>query len=173
MQTCFWLNPSTADRELLARRIDGLADRFGATQFEPHLTIGACPEKEIAEPAKVLLALCQSVQAFALQPQALGTSERFTMTFFIKFGLEPPLVQLRQRWRDFLKNPPEEQFTPHVSLLYASLAEEERQTLLHETECPREKIHFDSISILQVPDQIRSPAEVAGWQVLARAPLRE
>src|SRR5205809_33698 len=57
---------------------------------------------------------------------------------------------------------------PHLSLLYAKLPEETKQTLSERIRLPFRKIHFNSICAMRCPRPTTTPTQVEQWKLLAR-----
>jgi 2'-5' RNA ligase len=128
-----WLPLPDAVRARMAGLIDGLAARFHAPRFEPHITLlgsihGAEPE---------LTARCAGLAAglapLTVRLSTVGYLDEYFRCLFVRVEPSPPLLRAHETVRQALR--PDAvlcEFMPHVSLLYAHLPAGEKEPLLGE-----------------------------------------
>jgi hypothetical protein len=161
----YWLLPEEAAREVFLREIRMLAEQFGAPLFEPHVTVFIAPENSRA-PFEVLREL-QPVN-IELTIHSIRCSEQFTKTLFVQFGTVTALQRLGDAiWkasgaRDHYV------IDPHLSLLYAKLPIETKQSLADKVRLPFHQVRFTSICAMQCARPTTRVTEVEQWKLLAR-----
>ncbi len=156
--------PAAPAQEYFRRIIQRLASDYGAPDFEPHLTLGVGVDN-LHEMNAVLAALTSS--ALELYPAGLAFTAKFTKTLFVRFQSTPAL----RRLRDSLGFAAEEEFDPHVSLLYHRLPEEEQARLASTMHLPFDGVSFDSVVVTRCRLPVASAADVASWETVARRRL--
>lgn len=160
----YWLVPETAARDLLSREIAELAKQFNAPLFEPHVTVFVAPENSVSPNQVVREAGNIDIE---LTIHGIQFGEQFTRTLFVQFGFSEELQQLGDLiWRAsgalvrYLVD-------PHLSLLYAKLPEETKQTLADKIRLPFGKIRFTSIRAMRCARPTTAAAEIERWKLLA------
>ena len=161
----YWLLPETAAREVLSHEIAELAKQFSAPFFEPHVTVFVAPEN--TDSPKQVVREIGDID-LELTIRGIQSSRQFTKTLFLQFGLSEELQQLADVIWTASGAPVRYLVDPHLSLLYAKLPEETKQTLAEEIRLPFRKIHFISICAMRCARPTTTPTEVEQWKLLAR-----
>lgn len=160
----YWLLPETAVREVLSLEIAELARQFSAQSFEPHVTVFVAPENTVY-PNQVVRKIGDI--DLELTIHGIQFSEQFTRTLFVQFGLSDELQQLSDLiWRAS-GAPARYLVDPHLSLLYAKLPEETKQTLAEKIRLPFGKISFISLCAMRCARPTTTAAEVEEWKLVA------
>jgi hypothetical protein len=160
----YWLLPETAARDVLSHEIAELAKQFSAPLFEPHVTVFVAPENTVS-PKQVVRKIGDI--DLELTIRGIQSSKQFTRTLFLPFGSSDELQQLADViWRAS-GAPVRYLVDPHLSLLYAKLPEETKQTLAEEIRLPFRKIRFISICAMHCARPTTTAAEVEQWKLLA------
>jgi 2'-5' RNA ligase len=162
-----WLVPAAGPaRDHLAATIGALAAEHGGPRFEPHVTIAGrfhCGERAAAQ---ALTSLAAGAPPFTVRFAEVGSEQAYFRALYLRADPAPQLTALhdaaRAAWA--LES---RRYLPHLSLLYANLAEERKRAII------------DALGIL-LPLTIRlnaaelwadHPAGVPGWHRVARIPL--
>jgi hypothetical protein len=160
----YWLLPETEARKVFSREIRELAKQFRAPLFEPHVTIFIAPENSHA-PLEVLRELGQVNIELAIH--SIRFSEQFTKTLFVQFETNSALQQLGDAIWKASKAPDRHLIDPHLSLLYAKLPPETKQTLADKIHLPFRAVGFTSICAMRCARPTTSAIEVEQWKLLA------
>lgn len=164
--TSLWLLPEPPAAATLARTIEALSARFGAPGFAPHLTLlGGLPHAA-AEAVVVARRLAESARPRQARVARVGALPEFFRCLFLEIENEPWLLALHQRAVALAgpESPPP--FFPHVSLLYAELAQDAKAALVSELSgSVPAAVRLDAIQV------VRTEGEVGGWRPLAAFPL--
>jgi hypothetical protein len=159
----YWLLPETVARDVLSHEIAELAKQFSAPLFEPHVTVFVASENT-ASPNQVVRKIGDI--DLELTIHGIQSSEQFTRTLFLQFGLSDELQQLADViWRAS-GAPVRYPVDPHLSLLYATLPKETKQTLAEKIRLPFGKIRFMSICAMRCAHPTTTAAEVEQWKLL-------
>jgi len=160
----YWLLPDPPAREVFSKKIRELATRFGAPEFEPHVTVFISPDSS-RQPSDVLGEL--EPKTIELTASNISFSEKFTKTLFLQFEKSQALQKLGDEiWR--VSGAPERHIIdPHLSLLYAKLALEKKKALANEIKFSFGKVVFRSICAMGCAWPTTTAAEVKNWRLLA------
>jgi 2'-5' RNA ligase len=162
-----WLVPAAGPaRDRLAATIGTLAAEHGTPRFEPHVTMAGrfCSGEQAA--AQALASLAAGVRPFEVRFAAAGYEQAYFRALYLRAEPSPQLTALHEAARAAwaLDARP---YLPHLSLLYADLAEERKRAIVGALD-------------IQLPLTIRigaaelwadHPAGVPGWHRVARVPL--
>jgi Cyclic phosphodiesterase-like protein. len=159
----YWLLPETAAREALAEKIRELAMRLEAPVFAPHVTF--LSRRKFAPSGRILPEL--GTVTIELTIHSIRVSEQFTKTLFVQFERSGPLQELGDRIWKASGAPDRYVIDPHLSLLYASLAEEKKKALVDEIKFPFREVRFSSICAVRCARSTATAAEVEQWRLLA------
>ena len=162
-----WLMPAAGPvRDHLAATIDRLAAEHDAPRFEPHVTMAGLFHSGQQAAVQTLTSLAAGVRPFEIRFAATGYEQAYFRALYLRAEPSPQLTALHEAARAAwaLESRP---YTPHLSLLYANIAEERKRAII------------DALGI-QLPLTIRletaelwanHPAGVRSWHRLARVPF--
>ena len=162
-----WLVPAAGPaRDTLTATIGTLAARHGAPPFEPHVTIAGLFHSGEEAAVRALTSLTGGVRAYEVTFAAAGYEQAYFRALYLRAEPSPQLTALheaaRAAWALDVRP-----YTPHLSLLYADVAEERKHAII------------GTLGI-QLPLTIRitaaelwadHPAGVPGWRRVAQVPL--
>jgi 2'-5' RNA ligase len=150
-----WLMPSDRDAVLLRGIITGLARRFGTPEFEPHLTLAGDLHDAPGVYIPLLDELAAMCAAFAQPIEDIVLTEAYFRAFYAAFGQTTELRRLRERCAASVGGT-SKGFTPHVSLLYGSLPESEKQDAAGtiRLELHARRIVFDRVVVTNSSDNV-------------------
>jgi hypothetical protein len=160
----YWLLPETVAREVFWREIRELAEQSGAPLFEPHVTVFIAPENSCA-PLEVLCEL--GLLHIELTIHSIRSSGQFTRTLFVQFEANNVLQQLSDAiWK---ASGARDRYLvdPHLSLLYAKLPPETKQSLGGKIRLPFREVCFTSICAMRCARPTTTATEVEQWKLLA------
>jgi 2'-5' RNA ligase len=162
-----WLMPAAGPvRDHLAATIDRLAAEHNAPRFEPHVTMAGLFHSSQQAAAQTLTSLAAGARPFEIRFAATGYESAYFRALYLRAEPSPQLTALHEAARAAWALEPRP-YTPHLSLLYADIAEEQKRAII------------DALGI-QLPLTIRietaelwanHPAGVRSWHRLARVPF--
>lgn len=161
-----WLVPRQPERGILQALIADLADRFSAPGFVPHATVYSCRRSPLQNELAITAALARHCPALTLCTAGTASRDRLTRACFVRLGSNTTLRWLRQSLQNKLPPTAADDFEPHVSLLYQNLPETDRAKLAKEIWLPFDEICFDQIWAVAIPETIKGPENLTGWQTL-------
>jgi len=201
-QYVFWLMPTASDTQLLQDTImNELRDEFDAVFFEPHVTLAPpIPASNIPDPEQALERLTTTSNISNKKTSNLrGTKNNedvltlsgahanygtlYTQSVFLQLQATPQLKDLYNRSRKVSGLPPVQEIPaddhfPHLSVLYESCCEQERETVashvqhkLQQTSLAQH-ISFDAVQLIRIQLPVEGPADVRKWKVVGSAKLR-
>ncbi len=158
----FWLVPAPREREFFASLIEEFARRFDSPVFEPHLTLVG----GIANHDRTLQAFRKrSVNARCeLEIEGVHFSERYTKTLFVCFHLSDELRELRNAITQALDLESEDDFDPHLSLLYKKMPPAEQEELARSIKLPFQRASFEGLKLIAYPPTMTTRADVEAWR---------
>ena len=162
-----WVVPAAGPaRDRLAAIIGALAAEHGAPRFEPHVTVAGlfCSSEKAA--AGALTSLAAGVRPFEVRFVAVGCEQAYFRALYLRAEPSPRLTALHEAARaawSLACRP----YTPHLSLLYADIAEERKRAIIRTLDIPVPLTIRINAAELWADDQ----AGVAGWHRVARVPF--
>ena len=166
----YWICPAEPERDQFARLIDGLAARFDAPTFEPHVTIHTTTA-QTENPDGVLAKVVKGRLPYRLSIRGLDYSDEYTKTLFVQFAPDTELAQLSEDLRRASASPGDYQLNPHVSLLYKKIDEKTKRHLAASIVLPFTEVNFSSVKAVVSPAEIQSHEDVEAWRVIAECSL--
>lgn len=129
-----WLRPTQTQTDELTQIISRLAHDYGTEPFSPHVTLLS----KITAQLSVIKQVCQKIvgktQKFDLPLQNIGYTEAYYRNFFILAKPVQVLLELRAFSETALAYNTNEDFMPHLSLLYGDLDSKTKHELKQELE---------------------------------------
>ncbi len=165
-RVAIWLVPRRQEREILQALIADLSDRFSAPEFVPHATIYSCRRSAEQNELAITAALARTCPPLTLGTEGMASRNRLTRALFVSLSSDTALKWLRKSLHSKLSNTPDEEFEPHVSLLYQLIPDPDRAKLAEETHLPFDEICFDQIWAVAIPEAIKVMENLTGWQTL-------
>jgi len=130
-----WLRPHGDVAFALQQRIDELADKYGTPSFEPHVTLlGGLTGRETGL-IQLTDTLASYLHPFELKLTEAGIGNTYYRSLFACGKETEVLLKARENARrlfdvDVGKNS-EDDYFPHLSLLYGELSRDEKQRILN------------------------------------------
>src|SRR5262245_9425029 len=143
-----WLSPQATDKADLAGLITSLSERYGTSNFEPHLTLysGVCHEREILQ--RAVTEELKGVAPIALRIAGVHASEEFFKTLFIEFEESPRLSELNKKIKSALPQDSGYILKPHLSLLYKDLDLARKWEIARTIRIEKTELIFDEIKLV-------------------------
>jgi 2'-5' RNA ligase len=165
----YWLIPAEPMQSFFQSMINGLASRYEAPAFEPHVTIYVGANRlDAAE--KALSKAARECQPIYLKALGIDQSNEFIKTLFVQFALSTQLRQLNEIIRNAAQDSSQYELQPHLSLLYKKMPAVPKRELADSIKVPFSGVIFDALKAVRCsPTQNR--ADVEAWRVVARKQL--
>ena len=162
----YWLIPAEPDKARLAETIQNLAVRWNGPMFEPHVTLGSGLVESRERIDEIVSEAMRGVSKVVLTSTGIDHSDQFTKTLFVEFAADDALTLLAAKLKRLSARPEEYELKPHLSLLYASLDQAQREALARSVVIPK-LIRFDSLKAVVTGGSTCSRADVESWRVVA------
>lgn len=166
----FWLVPSAADRRLLEKLINRLADEYDAPRFMPHVTALVARLTQDESPQQILESATKGMVPLKLDLLRVDHSPDRFKSIFIQLHSDP-LAPLNAALRASCRWPGSYRLDAHLSLLYNHLPVLERQALASSLQLPHSPVRFDSVIAVQPGPNRKSLDEVKRWRTVAQVGL--
>lgn len=125
-----WLEPSGKIAYKLQERIKKLSKENGTPLFSPHVTLLGGVKATETEMVPLTDTLSSYVDPFELELTKAGYLDTFYQSLFIHVKETSELKKLRRN-ACRLFNIEEEEYMPHLSLLYGDLSREQKERILN------------------------------------------
>ena len=125
-----WLLPHSDNHKELAQLIINLSQKYDGPCFLPHITLLAGmhgSENELVIKASELAA---KMKAFSVKTNAIETQDSFYKSLYLKIVETKPLSESRQQAETLFHPKQEDDFMPHLSLLYGKQPEQDKQEIM-------------------------------------------
>lgn len=126
-----WLQPRGDVAYQLQERINKLSKKYDTPSFEPHVTLISGLKRSETEMKALLNTLAASVSPFELTLSKAGYQDTFYQSLFIYVQKNKILDELRKRSCRLFDCSEENSYSPHLSLLYGDLSQNEKERILN------------------------------------------
>lgn len=126
-----WLQPTGNIAYQLQERINKLSQKYDTPSFEPHVTLISGLKRSEMEMKALLNTLAASVSPFELTLSKAGYRDTFYQSLFIYVQKNKVLDKLRKRSCRLFDCSETNIYTPHLSLLYGELSQNEKERILN------------------------------------------
>jgi 2'-5' RNA ligase len=175
----FWLIPAEPSRGFYQTIVHDLAQRYDAPSFTPHVTLYSGEYSRDISIDDLIETAIQTIHPLSLKIDRVRYSQRFTKTLFVQFCPHPRLNQLSESLRSTSLSSQESSsdasnfvLDPHLSLIYGSLSDSEKQHLAETLDIPKSELWFDEIRAIATPTKTQTREDVERWNVLYTTKLR-
>jgi 2'-5' RNA ligase len=162
-----WLVPAAGPvRDHLAATIDRLAAEHDAPRFEPHVTMAGLFHSDQEAAVRTLTSLAAGAGPFEVRFAAAGYEQAYFSAVYLRAQPSPQLTALHEAARAAWALEPRP-YVPHLSLLYADIAEEQKRAIIGAL-----GIQLPLIIRIETAELWADhPAGVPSWHRLARVPF--
>lgn len=168
----YWLIPAEPTRSEIVSLISALARKYDAPVFEPHVTLSVSDDDETLG-ASILTRIAARVQPITLEVACIDHSAELTQTLFIQFAQSAEERRLSAALRASSPGEKEDEFKPHLSLLYARIDAEARCKETHRIRLPFAQLRFDALQAVALSTPIETRGDVEAWRKIAEAQLSD
>lgn len=170
LKLAFWLTPAPDAKRFFASVVVELARDHGAPVFEPHVTLQAVELGE-QRALQLLENAAANHDSLELQIDGIRDSEKYTKTLYVQFQPSAQARAISDAIAAGSGSGGSYEFDPHLSLIYKTMPEAEKEALARGIKIPFERVAFDSIKLVNVPAAIKGPEDVHAWRTIAERPL--
>lgn len=164
-----WLMPAQDDEVLLQETVAGLAARFGAPVFRPHLTLVEDMARGVGDLTPKTTEIAAGIAGFSAMVRDIDVSELYYRSFYASFEPAGPLLELKKRAIARIESDRLDAFMPHISLLYGVADSQEKRAarkMVAERLVGRQ-IRFDRICVVASAKEI----PIAEWAIRSSVSL--
>jgi len=127
-----WLIPPAKIGQQLMTMIQQLSQRFSSPLFEPHITLLANIEGAEEEIILTAQELAKVILPLKVRLTSLDDRDNFYMSLFIHVEGEEPIMDAHQKAAAIFMRTPDEEFSPHLSLLYGDFPKPIKENIICE-----------------------------------------
>ena len=121
-----WIKPYGQTSFDLQARIDTLAETFGTSKFEPHITLFPGLEDSEASLINSTDILAHNLTPFEFTLTKIGYGDHYFHALYINVEQTPELMHTRELAERIFDMPPPRNFNPHLSLMYCDFTIHEK-----------------------------------------------
>lgn len=125
-----WFEPSGDIAYKLQERIKKLSKKHNTPVFSPHVTLLGGIKSTETEAVSLTKTLAASLEPLELKLTKAGYRDRFYQSLFVHVAKSSYLMEVRKTTQR-LFDINEEEYMPHLSLLYGDLSREEKERILN------------------------------------------
>lgn len=139
--------------------INSLSERFSTIPFCPHVTLYSGLLPPIVDIKQVCATL--PLQSMELDVVGLSQASRFSKTLYVQLSLSDALRHLVGRLVAAIPDAQQTDLDPHLSLLYHSLDDATKQTLMETITLPQSTIQFNQVQVISAPQNFETQEHVS------------
>ena len=143
-----WLRPAQYQIDEFIKIISTLAHRYGTIPFPPHITLLSSIPFNLKNIKQVCKKIAEQHRAFEITLTEIDYSQDYYRNLYILAHVDEMLSELRQQSEKLFNIEANENYMPHISLIYAELNRTQQQTLQKElANCYPKKIICNRIDV--------------------------
>lgn len=124
-----WLRPTQYQIDELTKIISKLTHNYSTTPFPPHFTLISSCSLDLDSIKQVCKKVSVTQPSFTVNLQGIEYTENYFRNLFILAENNAHLIKIHNRLKEKLKPNDNEEYMPHISLLYGKLDEPVQQEL--------------------------------------------
>lgn len=156
-----WLRPAQTQIDELTQIISRLAHDYETAPFPPHATLLSKTTAQLSTIKQACKKIANKTQGFDLPLQKIGYAETYYRNFFILAEPVQTLSEIYMHAKEALAYEVNENFIPHLSLLYGSLDLKTKRKLKQELEGT-----YPAMLHCQRLDLYDTSGKVADWSLV-------
>lgn len=153
-----WLRPTQTQIDEFNKIISELSHRFHTTPFPPHITLLSGLVYELGSLNHLCEEIYDEMHSFDIPMQGIAFSPEYYRNFFIKAEPTSTLLALYNKAKLKLKCAENEEYMPHVSLLYGELDIKTKLQLIKDLED-----HYTKIFSCKRLDIYNCSGDIVDW----------
>lgn len=127
-----WLEPSGKVGFRLQERIKKLSEKYDTPMFAPHVTLLGGLKASKTELISLVDTLAHTLQPFELTLTTVDRRSRYYQALFIHVEKTKALMSLRKTAERFFNTSNNEDYMPHLSLLYGDFSPQQKELMLND-----------------------------------------
>ncbi len=160
-----WLKPENEVYHVMEKIIVSLAGKYGAPQFEPHLTVAGSIHYPVEKMKDIVKKTASESEPMTLYLKEADYRDSLYQSLFVHVAPNDALLALRERCLTELKLE-HKPYMPHMSLLYKQLDSDEKKAIIRRT-----GRRFDLVFIPDKLYLVRTTGQPDDWKEVMHAPL--
>lgn len=125
-----WLRPFGDIAFSIQQRINKLSEKYGSPPFEPHVTLISGLRYGETELIQLTKTLAGSLKPFDLLLTKAGYRDKFYQSLFVHVNKSEALMNAYRTALQLFDLEEQEEFIPHLSLMYGDFSQEEKERIL-------------------------------------------
>ncbi|OGJ55238.1 hypothetical protein A3D11_01150 [Candidatus Peribacteria bacterium RIFCSPHIGHO2_02_FULL_49_16] len=160
-----WLEPAEPKRTELRQLIMTLSEQMSGPLFAPHCTVLAHIEGNLLDIRRRVRELVSGAESFPLMLLHAELRKQWNRCLYLRVGISEELFMLNERAQKLFEK--QEEFLPHISVLYGEFPEHEKERLIKDAgfNLPCE-IQMNTLSL----NNLHS-SNVEDWKIIERYSL--
>ncbi len=163
-----WLRPFGEVGFELRQQIKELSKQFDSPLFYPHVTLLGNPKLHETKLIQLTETLAHSLKPFTVYLERGGMRDRYFQSLFVTVKKSDPLMSAHHIAKELFDCEEEEDFFPHLSLIYGDQTEEEKNRLLN-VMGRSFNMQFDVHSVLLM----KTGEDVNSWEKIHNAEFKK
>ncbi|MFW5775099.1 MAG: 2'-5' RNA ligase family protein [Chitinivibrionales bacterium] len=166
-----WLLPSQPCHRILKEKITSLSSRYGAPVFNPHCTLCSASSNDMDSLVEQAAKISAKIEPFKIPVERIGYSTEYFQTLYVQLAQVEKLRATRAAFIQGLSLPAQNQYMPHISLLYARMTLTQKSALAATIRLPLEWVTITSAAVV-IPDNPEGDwKDIQSWNALAHFPF--
>ncbi|MGK7369382.1 MAG: 2'-5' RNA ligase family protein [Candidatus Halalkalibacterium sp. M3_1C_030] len=125
-----WLRPFGDIAFKIQQRINKLSDKYDTPSFEPHVTLLSGLRYGETELTQLTETLAGALSPFELLLTKAGYRDKFYQSLFVHIKKSDELMNAYNTALQLFGREADEEFIPHLSLMYGDISQEEKERIL-------------------------------------------
>lgn len=163
-----WLRPFGEVGFELKQQIKGLSKRYNSPMFYPHVTLLGDLTLHETKLIQLTDTLAHSLAPFAIYLQKADGRNRYFQSLFVRVQKSEPLMKAHHIAKELFDVDEEEEYFPHLSLMYGKQSLKEKKELLN-VMGRSFNMQFDVHSVLL----IKTDGKVSEWEKVHHAEFQK
>ena len=166
-----FLTPEECDRPYLEDMVREVSAKFDLLPFEPHVTIYSGLYPDFILFRSYLTGLLAGIPPIRLKVRGIGSTPEYFKSIFIEFEEHPVLRCIHERIGSSCWVSNSYDLAPHLSLLYAELPLDAKETVISSIHIERGDFLFDEVKLVTPLNMAAGWRDTRGWHTICRVKL--
>lgn len=154
-----WLRPFGEAAYELKQHINALSQKYNTPPFEPHITLVSDLRRPQHELIQLTDVLGGAISPFTIELTRLGYNDNYYQSLFYRVKETVTFVSVHKTAGKFFGYQSNEEYFPHLSLMYGNIKESEKRKLVNMID-QIEHVKFSVHSVLL----IKTEGSVRDWE---------
>lgn len=158
-----WLVPQDNDEQYLRNIIDKLATKYNSSSFIPHIALLPDNNLSLERLQQIIKQVFEHQKPFEVVKIGVNQTDDFWKTVFLEFELNETLKKLFEDINAKTNQRDISVFKPHVSLIYKTMAEDERVKIAKNIQT-KDKFMFDRVFVVTPKERDEDFLDIPHWR---------